>query len=125
MKKVKVLIVDDALLARYVIKNHLAKYDIFNVVGEASNGEEAISKFKKLDPDLVTMDLDMPVKGGAEAIEEILKIKTNANIVVISAMEQKYMVEEAENKGAKMFIKKPIDEEDIKKLVDSLKSGYP
>jgi two-component system chemotaxis response regulator CheY len=118
-QKKKVLIVDDARLARYVLKSCFNENDFFEVAGEASNGIEAIRLFKMLKPDLVTMDLDMPKMGGAEAIEEILKIDKFAKIVVVSAMEQKEMIIEAKKKGARTFIKKPIDKDEIKLMIEA------
>ena len=66
-EKKKVLIVDDAQFTRNMLKNIINKIEQIEIVGEASNGVEAISLYKKLSPDLVTMDLVMPEKGGIEA----------------------------------------------------------
>ncbi len=118
-EKKKVLIVDDSRLARMMLKNILNKSLFAEVVGEASNGVEAIDLYKKLKPDLVTMDLDMPIMDGSEAIERILKFDETARIVVVSAMEQDKMVEDAKSKGAKDFIKKPFNQEDIFILLKS------
>ncbi len=116
--KKKVLIVDDATFIRNRIKKIVEKIDFVEVVGEASNGDEAIALFKELKPDLVTMDLVMPNKDGIQTIEEIMKIDKKANIVVISAMGQEMSVLEATEKGAKDYIKKPFKEEDIYKTVE-------
>lgn len=116
--KKKVLIVDDATFIRNRIKKIVEKIDFVEVVGEASNGDEAIALFKELKPDLVTMDLVMPNKDGIQTIEEIMKIDKKANIVVISAMSQEMSVLEATEKGAKDYIKKPFKEEDIFKTVE-------
>ena len=88
------------------------------VVGEASNGNEAVSLYKELKPDLVTMDLIMPNADGIKAIEEIMKIDKKANIVVISAMGQELTILEATEKGAKDYIKKPFKEEDIYRTIE-------
>jgi len=101
--KKKVLIVDDAAFTRNMLKNIINKIEQIEVIGEASNGVEAISLYKKLNPDLVTMDLVMPEKGGIEATEEILKINSKALIVVVSALGQEALVLEAAKKGAKDF----------------------
>ncbi|GAH59644.1 unnamed protein product, partial [marine sediment metagenome] len=87
-EKKKVLIVDDAQFTRNMLKNIINKIEQIEVIGEASNGVEAISLYKKLNPDLVTMDLVMPEKGGIEATEEILKLNSKALIVVVSALGQ-------------------------------------
>ncbi len=118
--KKKVLIVDDAQFTRNMLKNIINKIEEIEVIGEASNGVEAISLYKKLNPDLVTMDLVMPEKGGIEATEEILKINSKAMIVVVSALGQEALVLEAAKKGAKDFIQKPFKTEQILEVMDRI-----
>ncbi len=118
--KKKVLIVDDAAFTRNMLKNIINKIEQIEVIGEASNGVEAISLYKKLNPDLVTMDLVMPEKGGIEATEEILKINSKALIVVVSALGQEALVLEAAKKGAKDFIQKPFKTEQILEVMDRI-----
>jgi len=119
-EKIKVLVVDDARLARMILKSYINKFKFAEVIGEASNGVEAIELYKKLKPDLVTMDLDMPIMDGSIAIEQILKIDKYAQIIVVSAMEQEIMVENAKKKGVKEFIKKPVNQENLSKLLSRL-----
>ncbi len=119
-EKKSVLIVDDAQFTRNMLKNVINKIDNIDVIGEASNGIEAISMYKKLKPDLVTMDLVMPEKGGIEATEEILKINSKALIVVVSALGQEALVLEAAKKGAKDFIQKPFKTEQIVEVMDRI-----
>ena len=80
--KKRILVTDDAAFTRTMLKKIINKTDYGEVIGEASNGNEAIELYKKLTPDLVTMDLVMPEKGGIETIEEILKFDKGATIVV-------------------------------------------
>jgi len=119
-EKKRVLIVDDAQFTRNMLKNIIGKIEQIEVIGEASNGVEAISLYKKLNPDLVTMDLVMPEKGGIEATEEILKINSKALIVVVSALGQEALVLEAAKKGAKDFIQKPFKTEQIVEVMDRI-----
>ena len=119
-EKKKVMIVDDAQFTRNMLKNIINKIEQIEVIGEASNGVEAISLYKKLNPDLVTMDLVMPEKGGIEATEEILKINSKALIVVVSALGQEALVLEAAKKGAKDFIQKPFKQEQIMEVMDRI-----
>jgi two-component system chemotaxis response regulator CheY len=119
-EKKRVLIVDDAQFTRNMLKNIISKIEQIEVIGEASNGVEAISLYKKLSPDLVTMDLVMPEKGGIEATEEILKINSKALIVVVSALGQEALVLEAAKKGAKDFIQKPFKTEQIIEVMDRI-----
>ncbi len=117
VKKLGDLIVDDALFIRVKIKKILNKITNVEVVGEASNGSEAVYLYKKLKPGLVTMDLVMPDKGGIDAIEEILKFDKGANIVVVSALGQEELILEATEKGAKDFIRKPFEDEDFTNVI--------
>ncbi|MFX0028118.1 MAG: response regulator [Candidatus Hermodarchaeota archaeon] len=118
--KKRVMIVDDAAFTRNMLKSIISKIEEIEVVGEAANGVEAISLYKKLNPDLVTMDLVMPEKGGIEATEEILKINPSALIVVVSALGQEALVLEAAKKGAKDFIQKPFKSEQILEVMDRI-----
>ena len=111
--KKKVLIIDDAKFVRNLIKKVVEKMDFAEVIGEASNGLEGVSLYKKLKPDLVTMDLVMPDSNGINAIEQIIKFDQDAKIIVISAIGQEMSVLEATEKGAKDYIKKPFREEQI------------
>ncbi|WP_456398799.1 chemotaxis protein CheY [Mesoaciditoga sp.] len=105
----KVLIVDDAAFMRMLLKDIVTKAG-YEVVGEASNGAEAVEKYKELKPDIVTMDITMPEMNGIEATKEIMKIDPNANIIMCSAMGQQMMVVEAIQAGAKDFIVKPFQQ---------------
>ena len=117
-RKKRILIVDDAQFVRNRIKKVIEKMDFAEVIGEASNGDDAISLYKELKPDLVTMDLVMPNKDGIEAIEEIMKFDKKAKIIVVSAMGQELSILEATEKGAKDYIKKPFKEEQIYRTIE-------
>ncbi|MFX0028318.1 MAG: response regulator [Candidatus Hermodarchaeota archaeon] len=121
-RKHKVLIVDDATYVRNRLKKIVDKLEIAEVVGEASNGEEAVSLYKDLKPDLVTMDLVMPNYDGLRAIDSIIKYDKAANIVVVSAMGQELSVTEAMQKGAKEYIKKPFKDDDVSTIFERLLS---
>ncbi|MFX1453548.1 MAG: response regulator [Promethearchaeota archaeon] len=118
--KSRIMIVDDAQFTRNMLKKIISKTNYGSVVGEAENGNEAIKLYKKLKPDLVTMDLVMPEKGGIETIEELLKVDPNAIIVVVSALGQEALVLEAAKKGAKDFIQKPFKTEQIVEVMERI-----
>lgn len=112
-----VLIVDDTKFMRNILKNILKKKDL-EVVGEASNGREAIERFRELKPDIVTMDIIMPEVDGIQAVKEILKIDANAKILMCSAMGQQALVIEAIQAGAKDFVIKPFQPTRVLEAVD-------
>lgn len=118
--KKRILIVDDAAFTRNMLKKIINKTDYSEVVGEAANGNEAIDLYKKLKPDLVTMDLVMPEKGGIEAVEDLMKIDKTATIIVISALGQEALVLEAAKKGAKDFIQKPFKNEQVLEVMERI-----
>ena len=103
----RVLIVDDAAFMRMMIKDILQKNG-FEVIGEASNGIEAVDLYKKEKPDVVTMDITMPDMDGIEAVKEIKSFDPAAKVIMCSAMGQQSMVMDAIKSGAKDFIVKPF-----------------
>ncbi|BAD84821.1 chemotaxis response regulator [Thermococcus kodakarensis KOD1] len=103
----RVLVVDDAAFMRMLVKKILTQAG-HQVVGEASNGKEAVEKYKQLKPDLVTMDIVMPEMDGITAVKEIMKIDPNAKIIMITAVGQEAKVMEALKSGAKGYIVKPF-----------------
>lgn len=103
----KILVVDDAAFMRMMIKDILVKNG-YEVVGEASDGLQAIEKYKELQPDLVTLDITMPDMDGIGALKEIKKLNPDAKVIMCSAMGQQAMVVEAIQAGANDFIVKPF-----------------
>jgi two-component system, chemotaxis family, chemotaxis protein CheY len=102
-----VLVCDDAIFMRTMISDILSQAG-FDVVGEAESGIQAVTKYRELKPDLVTMDIVMPDMGGIEAVREICKADPEAKILMCSAMGQQALVVEAIQAGAKDFVVKPF-----------------
>ena len=102
-----VLICDDALFMRSMLSDILKGAD-FEVVGEAQTGSEAVEKYRRLRPDLVTMDIVMPDMGGIDAVRAIMKDDASARILMCSAMGQQALVIEAIQAGARDFVVKPF-----------------
>ena len=103
----KILLVDDASFMRMLIKNTLTQNGYTNIL-EAADGEQACQTYEAEKPDLVIMDITMPVKTGIEALGEIKGKHPEAKIVMCSAMSQEAMVVEAIKLGALDFIVKPF-----------------
>lgn len=115
----RVLIIDDAEFMRLTIKEMLEKNG-FEVIGEASNGKEGYDKYKKLHPDIVTMDITMPEMSGIDALKIIMEFDPKANIVMLSAMGQENLVREAVINGAKSFLVKPFKDEKVVKTLNQI-----
>ncbi|MGC8762142.1 MAG: response regulator [Acidobacteriota bacterium] len=116
----KVLIVDDAMFMRAMIRDILVNSGRFEVVGEAANGQECLELYPKVRPDLVTMDIVMPQMDGIEATREILKFDPKARVVMCSALGQEALVIESIAAGAKDFIVKPFSAEKVLKVLDAV-----
>lgn len=111
-----IMIVDDAAFMRMMLKDMLTKAQ-YNVVAEASNGAEAVQKYKELKPDLVTMDITMPDMDGLAALNQIREFDPNAKVLMCSAMGQQAMVIDAIQHGAKDFVVKPFQAERVLEAV--------
>ncbi|HHY14577.1 MAG TPA: response regulator [Firmicutes bacterium] len=108
----KILIVDDSRTTRKILRKILEDNG-YTVVGEAANGEEGVAQFQKLNPDLTTMDITMPVLDGIEAMRQIKDSDPSAKVIMISAAGQKHKVMEAMKAGATEFLTKPLEEEEV------------
>ena len=106
MKKIKVMIVDDHTLVRAGIRSLLALVNDIEVVGEASDGKEALSKVKKLSPDVVLMDLAMPVMGGLEATRRLRRDFPGIKVLVLTQYDDSEYVIPVIEAGASGFVTK-------------------
>lgn len=113
----KILITDDALFMRVTLKNILVANG-YEVAAEAANGQEAVDKYAAIKPDLVLMDITMPIMDGISACKAIKTNDPAANVIMCTAMGQKNMVIEAIQAGAKDFIVKPFQPD---RVLDSIK----
>lgn len=111
-----VLIVDDSGFIRRMLRDILEKNG-HAVVGEASDGEEAVEAFQNVSPGLVTMDITMPVVDGIQALERILELDPSARVIMVSALGQEEFIERSLELGAKDFIVKPFQPQ---KVVDTV-----
>jgi len=118
----KILIVDDASFMRLNLKNILESQD-YEVVGEATNGNEALKLYKETGPDLVTMDITMLEKDGITAMKEILEKKPSALVLIISAMGQEAYIKKAIVAGTKHFMVKPFKKVNVLKVIEKVLNG--
>ncbi|MEP4095248.1 response regulator [Reichenbachiella sp.] len=115
----KLLIVDDSSVMRRTIEKHLQNYDL-DIVGTAKNGKEAIEMFKKEMPEVVTMDITMPEMDGITCLENMVAIKPDTRIMMITALSDKYTGLQALDKGARGFLYKPVNPDDLIEAFDKL-----
>jgi two-component system, chemotaxis family, chemotaxis protein CheY len=115
----RILITDDALFMRVTLKNILTQHG-YEVVGEATNGAEAVDLYRQLKPDAVTMDITMPEMDGIEAVTEICREDPNARIVMCTAMGQRSMVVDAIRAGARDFVVKPFQPDRVVEALTKL-----
>ena len=109
----RMLIVDDALIMRMRIRD-IAVEAGWEVVGEAADGEAAVSIYERERPDLVTLDIVMPKMDGVTALKRVLASDPNAKVVMISAVNQREKLAECIDSGAIDFIVKPFDSERLR-----------
>jgi two-component system chemotaxis response regulator CheY len=115
----KILIVDDAAFMRMMVKENLKKAG-FTEFSEAGDGQEAVERYETESPDLVLLDITMPVKDGLTALQEIKEKHPDAKVVMCSAMGQENMVIEAIKLGALDFIVKPFKPERLLQTVKNI-----
>jgi len=108
----RILVVDDASFMRQMIRE-IVEAEGHEVIGEASDGDEAIEEFQRLRPDIVTMDIVMPRCSGIDAVAQIRQLDSGARVVMCSALGQDRLVEDAMNAGAVAFIVKPFKPEAV------------
>lgn len=112
MAKVRVLIVDDSPFIHKAITRALNTEE-FEVVGIGANGREGADLYTKLKPDVVTMDITMPVLDGLGAAKEILTADPAARIIMLSAMGDEELMSTAKGLGIRVFLQKPFKAEEM------------
>ncbi len=115
----KILIVDDSRTSRRILKG-LLEGEGYEIVGEAVNGQEGYDKYVELKPDLVTMDITMPVMTGVESLKKIKGDFPEAKVIMVSAAGQQHNMLEAVQSGAAEFIAKPFDADEIKRVIKNV-----
>lgn len=112
-----ILVVDDALFVRETIRRIL-EANGHVMVGEAENGREAIQKYEAIKPDIVLLDITMPVVSGLEALKGIKNVDPKAKVIMCSSMGQQDMVAESITYGALDFVIKPFKHDQVITAID-------
>jgi len=123
MKACRILVVDDSLIT--VRKISQALQDLgHEIAGTALSGEEALSKYREISPDLVTMDITLPGMNGIETVRGIMETDPTALIIMITSHGQEQMVIDSIDAGAKGYVMKPVKAEILKETIDKVLANY-
>jgi NarL family two-component system response regulator LiaR len=124
-ESIKILIADDHAIVRTGLSALIEVEPDLELVGQASNGREAADKFHALKPDMVLMDLVMPVMGGIEAIQEIIAMDANARIMVLTSFAEDEQVIQAIKAGALGYILKDSSPDELVEGIREVSRGEP
>jgi two-component system chemotaxis response regulator CheY len=113
----RVLIIDDSMLSRRILGEILMDGG-YEVAGEAGDGFQGLNEYKRLLPDLVTIDYMMPIMNGLEAAKAILEYDHKAKIIMCTSLGSRFKKEEAARIGIQAFIVKPVKKEMVLETVD-------
>ena len=122
-KPIRILVADDHLVYRIGIRSLIASEPGFEVVGEASDGPQAIALFRKLRPDVLLLDLRMPQKGGIEVVQEIRKEFCDARILIVTSYQTEEEIFQVLESGALGYILKDMGREMLIEAIRSVRGG--
>jgi Flp pilus assembly protein, ATPase CpaE len=117
MEKIKVVVVDDSLETRNNIKMLLSFEKRIEIIGEAENGDEAVFIAKEARPDILLMDINMPVKDGIKATEEITFSVPESTVIIMSVQGEQEYIKKAMSAGARDFLNKPFTGDELNRTI--------
>ena len=123
MKKIRILVVDDHPLARFGIKNQLKDVEDLVIVGEAEDGETAMQKVKELHPDVVILDLFIPILSGFEVVKLVRRDFSDVHVLILTAYEQEEYLHQALEFGAEGYLLKSAEKEELMAGVRAVSKG--
>ena len=112
----KILVADDSDAIRLVLTDILTIGE-HQVIGEAVDGSEAVEKYSQIKPDILLLDLAMPKKDGLTVVKEVVSNDSNAKIILITASDNQKVIHDCLNAGAKAYISKPFDFDNVLKII--------
>lgn len=121
MHKIRVLIADDHTMVRQGLRTMLNSQSDIEVVGEAANGREAVQRAREIDPDVVVLDLSMPILNGLEATRQIMKENPRIGVLILTMHHNEEYVFQVLKSGAKGYI---IKESGFEEMVRAVRSVY-
>ena len=123
MSRFKILIVDDVEMTRIGLRFLIDGKSDYEVIGEASNGRMLINLLATVTPDLVLMDVNMPIMNGIEATLELTKRYPSIKVIALTNDDAEASIEEMTNAGAKGFLMKKVDSTEIQKAIEVVRNG--
>ncbi len=122
--KIKVLIVDDSKLTVVGLKTTLSQFEELEVIGEVNDGQDGIEATKRLNPDIILMDIGMPVLDGIKATKEIRQLENiNSKVIMLTSHENEQNVIDAMSAGANSYCMKDVEPEILRSVIKSTHSG--
>lgn len=122
VKEMSVLVCDDSILSRKKLIDSLKELGCTNIT-EAVDGEDVVKKYMENQTTIVFLDIVMPKKDGIDALKEILNFDSNAKVIMASSVGTQSYLKEAIQTGAKDFLQKPMDKEQLKKIITNVIIG--
>jgi DNA-binding NarL/FixJ family response regulator len=123
MPPIRLLIADDHRLFRQGLRQLCELLDGFEVVGEAENGQEAVDLARRLKPDVILMDINMPMLDGVQATHFITEENPSARVIILTMYRQDQYVLEAIKAGARGYLLKDIDEQELVDAIRAIHQG--
>jgi two-component system NarL family response regulator len=120
---ISLLLVDDHTIFRNGLRELISKWDEFNVIGDAANGQEAVELCRTLHPDIILMDVQMPVMGGVEATRQIRAEFPATTVVMLTMSEGEKYLFDALKQGARGYVLKDISAEQLRERLHEVMSG--
>jgi NarL family two-component system response regulator LiaR len=124
-EKIRLLIVDDHKVVRNGLRTFISLYDDLEVVGEAGNGQQALERCAALQPDVLLMDMVMPVMDGPTATSLIREQFPEVQVLALTSFDEEEIVHRAIEAGAVGFLYKDVDEEELVRAIRSAREGRP
>ena len=118
-EKVKVLAVDDSKFLLAVVSSFL-KDSRFELVATARNGKEAMDQYRQHRPDVVLLDIVMPGETGIDTLSQLLTVDAKARVIMVSSLGTEQVVLDCLKRGAKNFLQKPFEKEDLVGLLEKV-----
>ena len=122
-RKMRVIVVDDETHVRTLIKSVINSMNC-DIVGEAGNGKDAVALFGELKPNMMLLDINMPLKSGKQALAEIKKKYPNAFIIMLTSLTDRETIEDCMSLGASGFIRKDLPLDEMREVIKQTWKAY-